>query len=269
MSLPFLRFGFHDFLNAQPLLVPLTRIASQIGLEIILDPPAVIAAKLKAGQVDLGMIPSVEYLKQADRYRLFPGLAIASRGRVGTVILVTKNPLNETQTLALDNRSMTSIALLQVLFKNKLPPQIKFHHSDPDLNTMLKTSDAALIIGDQALKAGEQFPECTLYDLSEEWFKRTGKTFVHAVIAIRPCIGIGQEILDQVMHLDYEKAIPEIVQSWAGKSGISRAECEDYLRRKITYRLGEAEMEGLEAFRNQCLDLGLIDQKHPIRFVEN
>ena len=80
-----IRFGLHDFLNAQPLLVPLLRRQKELGLEIVRDVPSVLAEKLKAGTLDLAMIPTIEYLKEAARYRLVPGVCIASRDKVGTV----------------------------------------------------------------------------------------------------------------------------------------------------------------------------------------
>lgn len=269
MSKTALRFGFHDFLNAQPLLIPLSRLAQQIGIEMVLDTPASIAAKLKEGEIDLGMIPSVEYLKHADRYRLFPGPTIASRGKVGTVILVTRNPLENIRTLALDNRSLTSAALLRILFRSRFSSKIQFLNSTPDLKTMLQTCDAALIIGDQAFQAREQFPKLKFYDLSEEWFIRTGKIFVHALTAVRPGVTIDKEILEKINQIKSQDAITEIVGSWAGRTGISEAECEDYLRNKIIYRLGEAELEGLNNFRNLCFEQGLIQHEHPIQFLDS
>ncbi|MFQ5673804.1 MAG: menaquinone biosynthetic enzyme MqnA/MqnD family protein [Nitrospinales bacterium] len=268
MSKNLLRFGFHDFLNAQPLLQPLVRLGREAGIEMVLDTPAAVAAKLKSGELDLAMIPSVEYLRHADRYRLLPGLAIASRGVVGTVLLVTRTPLKTIRTLSLDNRSLTSAALLKILFADRLSPTVRFHSRIPDLETMLATDDAALIIGDQAFRARERFPDATVYDLSEEWFRQTGKTFVHAVAAVRPDATLGKETIERIQQIEPRETIPEIVKTWAGKTGISTAECADYLSNRIIYRLGEAELEGLAHFRNLCHERGLIEQAHPIRSVD-
>jgi len=259
------RFGFHDFLNAQPLLQSLGR---EAGFEMVLDTPAAVAAKLRSGELDLAMIPSVEYLRQADRYRLLPGLAIASRGRVDTVLLVTQTPLDAVRTLALDNRSLTSAALLQILFADRLPPAVRLHNRAPDLPTMLASDDAALIIGDQAFRTRERFPDATVYDLSEEWFRQTGKTFVHAVVAIRPDVTLAKETRERIRQIEPRQDIPEIVKTWAEKTGISEAECTDYLSNRIIYRLGEAELEGLAHFRDLCREHGLLEHAHPIRFVD-
>ncbi|MFQ5715653.1 MAG: menaquinone biosynthetic enzyme MqnA/MqnD family protein [Nitrospinales bacterium] len=268
-----LRFGFHDFLNAQPLLLPLKRAARQAGMEIVLGAPAELAAKLKAGELDLAMIPSAGYLKEADRYRLAPGLSIASRGAVGTVLLAAKTPLAEVRSLALDNRSITSETLLRVLFGARFHPRIQFHGVVPDPKTMLENYDAALVIGDQAFQIPilwRRNRNFDIYDLSAEWFRRTGKTFVHAVVAALPEAELEQGTLDILQRSKAEglQSIPEIAKTQAEKHGISKELCEDYLMNKIIYDLGEEELAGLALFRDWCHERGLIERKHEIRFVE-
>ena len=109
-----LRFGIHDFLNASPLLLPLKEQGVNMGFQVITDSPAVLADRLKSSDLDLAMIPSVEYFKSADSYRLVPGVCIASRGEVGTVLFFTKKPIHEIRSIAADNRSRTSVALLKI-----------------------------------------------------------------------------------------------------------------------------------------------------------
>ena len=128
------------------------------------------------------MIPSVEYFKSADRYRLVPGVCIASQGEVGTVLFLTKKPIHEIRSIAADNRSRTSVALLKILFSFR--SDLSIHPFPPDLDLMLVDHSAALIIGDSAFKLRNLDSSITVYDLSEEWFRQTGKTFVHAVVAL-------------------------------------------------------------------------------------
>ena len=177
-----LRFGIHDFLNASPLLLMLKEQGANLGFQIKTDSPAALADRLKAGNLDLAMIPSVEYFKLADSYRLVPRVCIASRGQVGSVLLLAKKPLSEISSVAADFRSRTSVALLKILFP--FPSDLVVHLVPPDLESMLVDHSAALIIGDRALTLGEFDPSLTVYDLSEEWFRQTGKTFVHAVLAV-------------------------------------------------------------------------------------
>ncbi|MEE9498222.1 MAG: MqnA/MqnD/SBP family protein, partial [Nitrospinaceae bacterium] len=88
-----LKFGFHDFINAQPLLIPLQEKEQQLGVSMITGSPANLAEWLSVGELDLAMIPSIEYLKDSEQYRLLPGIAVASRGPVGTVLLASRKPL--------------------------------------------------------------------------------------------------------------------------------------------------------------------------------
>ena len=84
-----LKFGFHDFINAQPLLIPLREREQQLGVTLVTGSPARLAEQLRAGELDLAMIPSIEYLKDSAHYRLLSGVAVASRGPVGTVLFVS------------------------------------------------------------------------------------------------------------------------------------------------------------------------------------
>ena len=82
MTQSLLKFGIHDFLNASPLLLPLREHGGDKGFQIVTGSPAALADKLKLGDLDLAMIPSVEYFKSVDSYRLVPNICIASRGEV-------------------------------------------------------------------------------------------------------------------------------------------------------------------------------------------
>jgi chorismate dehydratase len=260
-----LLFGIHDFINSQPLLIPLTKRASQAGVEIRTDSPARLAEQLSAGELDMAMIPAIEYLKYADRFRLIPNVSISSRNKVGTVLLVSKVPLNAIRSLALDNRSRTSIALLRILYSKVFPAGLKLSRQEPDADKMLVKNDAALIIGDQALGFSKE--GTSIYDLSEEWFKLTEKTFVHAVIAVRE--GIKGEIIPTLLDAKQEglQNLDTIAQTQANKTGHPIFLLRDYLKNKIRYDFGEEEMEGLMHFQSLCHEAGLISKKFPLRFV--
>ncbi len=271
MSPKFFRFGLHNFLNAQPLLVPLLRAQKELGLQMECDVPSALAEKLKAGALDLAMIPTVEYLKEARNYHLVPGVSIASRDKVGTVLLVSKVPIEKIKTLALDERSRTSVALLKILFAKRFSEGVRFLASPPDPAAMLRNNNAALIIGDQAFSLPE-FPRQTkVYDLSEEWFKETGKTFVHAVVAVREGVVLPEGTSEKIQTAKQEglQGIEDIARRYAVSIGIDLNILEDYLRNKIIYDLGEQEIEGMTLFRDKCFGLGMIPEKHEIRFSGN
>lgn len=264
-----LRFGFHGFLNAQPLLTVLSRLATQAGFEIVVDTPAVVAEMLMSGRLDLAMVPSAEYLRVAGEYKLVPGLCIASRGPVSTVLLVAKTPLDQARSLALDERSRTSVALLKILYGDRFSPAIEYRPARPDLAEMLRVHDAALIIGDQALNAVPVTGNLSVHDLGEEWFRIAGRTFVHAVVAVRPGVFLESQTLERIGSAGQEGAreIATVAQAHSERTGVSREICEGYLREKIIYRLGAEELDGLEHFRDLCHERGLVPQKYPIRFL--
>jgi chorismate dehydratase len=265
-----LKFGFHDFINAQPLLVPLRERAQQLGVTLITGSPASLAERLQAGELDLAMIPSIEYLKDASQYRLLPGIAVASRGPVDTVLFASRVPIEEVQSVALDVRSRTSAALLQVLFGEIFPSNVTLESVDPDPQAMLKNHDAALIIGDPAFGLRSAYPDLKIVDLSKQWFEQTGKTFVHAIVAVRNDVELDQAFLDTVQQAKTEGQlrIESIAQIESERSGIAFATCLDYLSTKIIYDLGQEGMTGLQHFRDVCFEKGILVQKDPIQFVE-
>ena len=232
--------------------------------------PADLAERLRVGELDLAMIPSIEYLKDSEQYRLLPGIAVASRGPVGTVLFASRLPLAEVQSVALDARSRTSAALLQILFGEVFPWNVFLETTDPDPQAMLKKHDAALIIGDLAFGLRSAFPDLQIYDLSEQWFEQSGKTFVHAVVAVRNGIELDQEFLVTVQEAKEEgqSRLESIAQTESEQSGVAFETCLDYLSTKIIYDLGKEEMVGLQHFRDLCFEKGLIDKKEAIRFVQ-
>ncbi len=267
MTKPLLRFGIHNFLNASPLLLPLKEQGANMGFQVITDTPAALADRLKSSDLDLAMIPSVEYFKSADRYRLVPGVCIASRGEVGTVLFLTKKPIHEIRSIAADNRSRTSVALLKILFSFR--SDLSIHPFPPDLESMLVDHSAALIIGDSAFKLSNLDLSITVYDLSEEWFRQTGKTFVHAVVAARKNIYLSQPQQKFIQQVKAEGCgrVKEVVQDYKGLSSVDIEVLEDYLEKKISYDLDEAATGGLVHFSSLCYQHGMILKKHSIEFL--
>ena len=267
MTQPLLRFGIHNFLNAGPLLLPLEEQGANMGFQVMTDSPAALADRLKSSDLDLAIIPSVEYFKLAESYRLVSDVCIASRGEVGTVLFLTKKPINEISSIAADNRSRTSVALLKILFS--FNSDLSIRSFPPDLESMLVDHSAALIIGDAAFKLSELDPSITVYDLSEEWFRQTGKTFVHAVVAVRKNIFLSQSQKKFIQQAKIEGCgrVKEVVRGYRGLPGIEAKVLENYLEKKIRYDLDEAAIDGLTHFNNLCYQRGIISKKYSIKFL--
>ena len=141
--------------------------------------------------------------------------------------------------------------------------------ADPDSQVMLKKHDAALVIGDPAFGLRSTYPDLKIFDLSEQWFEQTGKTFVHAIVAVRNGIELNQEFLMMIQEAKREglSRVESIAQTESEQSEISFETCLDYLSNKIIYDLGPEEINGLTHFRDVCFEKGILDHKEAIQFV--
>jgi chorismate dehydratase len=148
------RVGAVGYLNARPLVYGLDR---QPRFNLRFDVPSECARLLHAGAIDIGLIPSIEYLRGGP-YCIVPDLAIASRGVVASVALFTTKPIADVRSIAMDTSSRTSVALVRVLCNRRFGIQPTIESRGPDLDDMLAHCDAALIIGDNALFTDVQRP---------------------------------------------------------------------------------------------------------------
>src|SRR5262249_33052191 len=174
------RVGAVGYLNARPLVYGLDR---QPRFDVRFDVPSECSRLLHAGAIDVGLIPSIEYLRGGP-YRIVPDLAIASRGVVASVALFTTRPIADVRSIAMDTSSRTSVALVRVLCARRFKIQPAIESRGPDIDNMLAHCDAALIIGDNALflKSEIHNLQTTIYkvDLGAEWTAMTGLPFVWA-----------------------------------------------------------------------------------------
>jgi chorismate dehydratase len=233
--------------------------------------PSACAAELKAGRADIGIIPAAAYA-EIPGLAILPGIAIAARRPVRSILLVSKVPVEKIQNVALDTSSMTSVALTKVLFERWLGGGRSFTAMAPDLDTMLQDHDAALVIGDTALKV-DRFKYLTL-DLAEEWIRFTGKPFVFAFWAVRQAaienasvdlVTIFQASRDHGLQPE-NRAI--IAREWAPKVGLSESEVRTYLSENIHYHLDAGCIEGLQLFYRYAAECDAFPAAPPLQFVE-
>jgi chorismate dehydratase len=275
---PPVALGAVGYLNAKPLVFGLDR-SPRFALRF--DVPSRCAALLHEGAIDVGMIPSIEYLRgpagDLGRYRIVPGLAIASRGPVASVALYTKRPIADVRSIAMDTSSRTSVALVRVLCARlfKIRPSIEAR--GPDLEGMLAASDAALLIGDNALLADHTTVRLESdargvgtvekIDLGEAWTAMTGLPFVYAFWAGRPGtltrddVGALQEARDAGVRQP-EAIARAYFRDAPGRQAIGAR----YLRDNISYELGDAERAGLELFYRFAADIGVVPDAGALRF---
>ncbi|MBI5183620.1 MAG: menaquinone biosynthesis protein [Nitrospinae bacterium] len=261
-----IRFGYHGFLNSRPLIAPLLTGRIDHNLELICDTPARLADMLKEGEIDMGIIPSIEYARGNGSYLLIPNISISSEGDVDTVLLVGMKRFEDIDVVAVDSGSRTSVVLLRIIFRDRLGREPEMISMEPDLEKMMDRADAALIIGDNAFKVDRS--RFNIYDLSTEWYDLTARPFVHAVLAVRHGVGLRNEpeLLWKAKEIG-SSMIDEIAVEGGERLGITPDICRDYLRNKIIYDLGKKELDSLRFFYSISKGYSLIEEDVEIRFL--
>jgi chorismate dehydratase len=249
------RVGAVSYLNAWPLTWTLAGAGHRWSVRQ--DVPAVCAALLHSGEVDLGLIPSVEYL-QAPDYRFVPGVGIGSRGPVASVAIFTRVDTADIRRLALDTTSRTSVALAKVLCARRYRIAPEFVPHRPDLVRMVRDCDAALVIGDRALEADHQALGLEKLDLGAEWTAMTGLPFIYAAWTGRPDALDSRRVGDlQQAQADGLAAIDAIAAEFGQGDEHRTRRAAAYLRDNVRYGLGPEEAAGLQLFLDYAAELGL------------
>jgi chorismate dehydratase len=251
------RLGAVGYLNARPLVYRLDR---SPNFSLRFDIPSKCAELLHAGDIDVGLIPSIEYLRGGPM-AIVPDIAIASRGAVTSVMLYTTKPIDDVTSIAMDTSSRTSVALVRVLCAKLFKINPKFEPLGPNLETMLAAHDAALLIGDPALfqspVISHQSP-VEVIDLGKTWFQYTGLPFVYAFWAGRPDALTPAHVKELQDTRDRGLADAEIVAREYLKDAPDRhALGARYLRDNIKYHLGDDERAGLELFYRYAAEIGV------------
>jgi predicted solute-binding protein len=220
----------------------------QQGLfDLIFRVPSECADLVSAGDADIGIIPTFELTRQ--NLAVVPGSGIASRGAVRSILLISKCPAEEIRSLAADTSSRTSVALARIVLTRKFGGSPRLLSAAPDLNSMLATSDAALIIGDPALRIDPSALPFHVYDLGQEWTAWTGLPMVFAVWAGRTEVITREVIAAFQQSAGYGQAhLEEIVRTESVARGFPSDLVRRYLTRHITCDVGEEEQAGMELF---------------------
>jgi len=256
------RLGAVDYLNARPLVYGLELKTDLFSLRF--DVPSKCAALLHEGSIDVGMIPSIEYVRGRD-YRIVPGLGIISDGPVASVALFTTRPVDAIRTIAADTSSRTSNALLRILCVERFGIDPDFQPMPPDAEAMLHRCDAALLIGDPALFLDHQRLGATKIDLGEEWKALTALPFVWAFWAGRRDALSGEALNALIAARDRGVAASDDVA--AAYCGSDRAERgRVYLRENIQYALGSREHAGWMTYYELARDHGVVNSIVPPLF---
>ena len=261
-----LRVSAVEYLNARPLVHGLDVHTDLFSLEF--DVPAKCAARLHEGAVDLGLIPSIEYLQRPD-YRVVPGIAVKSDGPVASVALFSQRPATAIRSIAVDSSSRTAVALLRILCAQWLEIEPTLVKMRPELSPMLKRCDAALLIGDCALFTEHETAGLDKIDLGEEWTAMTGLPFVWAFWVGRAG-AVAQPHLDalRAARSGGVEALDAIAAQFApaGEDDEAVEIARAYLRENVAYTLDDRDLAGLKKFYQVAADLGVVPAAGKVRF---
>lgn len=253
-----LRIGAVSYLNTKPLIFGLSK-ASELSKTLSLALPSRLAIELSAGDLDVGLIPAVEYFQNPE-FEIVSDAVIACRGPVWSVRVLFRCEPSQVRTLALDEGSRTSVALSKILFHHRfgfVPATIPLKITDDPRSS---PADAVLVIGDRAMHPEAFRPTFRSdWDLGQAWFEETGLPFVFAMwVAREP--KYASEALRGLLESTRDRGlnhIEMISRQSAEHYHLTVEQCHDYLTNFIRFRMGDEERAGLHEFRSRCVSLGL------------
>ncbi|MBV9507942.1 MAG: menaquinone biosynthesis protein [Acidobacteriia bacterium] len=236
-----------SFLNTTPLVWGMLHGQQRGIFDLDFQIPAVCADAVASGAADIGIIPSFEFTRQ--NLEMIAGTGIACRGPVRSILLISTCPARKVRRLAADSSSRTSVQLARVILADRYGVEADVVPHAPDLDAMLDLADAALIIGDPALRIDPSELPYEVHDLGEEWVDMTGLPMVFAVWAGRPGVVTPAvtEAFQQSCRYGRER-IEEIVSSEAPVRGFAPDLVRRYLTRHIVHELDARDYAGLERF---------------------
>jgi len=283
-----LRISIVQYLNTAPLVWGFTNGPLRGKYDLSFTVPSQCAEQLRTGEADIAIIPAIEY-QRIDDLVILPDMAIASKQQVRSLLIVAKKPIEQVTRFALDASSRSTQTLTRILCAEKWKIAPQCFEAPPDLSTMLQQADAALLIGDPALRIAvgmekDNWPGAEgqtvcraanigiagsellyVYDVVGEWRSLTGLPAVLALWAARRDVATPEVAADFLASRDFGLSrIPEICFDAARELKLPQPALESYLRQNIDFSLDEENRRGLELYFAQAAKLGLIPQAKPL-----
>jgi chorismate dehydratase len=256
------RLAASGYLNSTPLVWSFTQGTRRNDVDYVDAVPARCADLLAAGSADFALVPVIEY-QRIDSARLVPNVCVAARETVRSVVLATKcSELKDVRSVALDESSRTSAALVKIIFREFLGVEPQWTSSSPNLRLMLEQNDAALIIGDPAMTFERQ--GLKVFDLASLWRHYTGHGFVFAMWMVGANVSEASGIDFDAACVEGVTERPAIIDSYQPLLGLSREELHTYLYENICYFMDSDLRAGLELYYKLAHKHGLIPALKPL-----
>ena len=261
------RIAASSYLNTAPLIWSFIHGSQRNAVELLTDTaPSRCAEMLALGEVDAGLVPVIEYQRIPD-VALVPDVCVGSRSAVRSVVLATRlNNLKKVKRVALDDSSRTSVALVKIIFREFLGFEPEWEVRPPDLKSMLQHADAALIIGDPAMKIPRD--RFRVFDLAAMWHEFTGFGFVFAMWMAR------EDGIAKIHSIDFAAAsdeglanVEQIARSYAEQIGLSETEIRNYLTENIVFHVDEEMQKGLALFFDLAHKQNLIGTRRSLELL--
>ena len=264
------RVGHIQFLNCLPIYWGLMRSGALLDVDLHKDTPDRLNNALVAGDLDIGPISLVEYLRNADDLLLLPNLAVGSDGPVLSVNLISTRPLAELdgRPVALGSTSRTGVMLAQMLLAEKYGAEPEYFRCPPELTQMLMEADAGVLIGDPALRAMYEAPRLglTVTDLGQAWRDWTGLPMVFAVWAVRREYAAVNPGAVKDVHEAFQRSrdlclgeLDQAAEAAARWEPFDAQTLATYFR-TLDFSLGERQIAGLREFARRAALRGEVPE---------
>ena len=289
-----LRISIVEYLNTAPLVWGFTDGPLQGKYELEFTVPSQCAESLRRGSADVAIMPAVEY-QRMDHVVVLPGMSVAAKGAVRSILVIAKKPIELAKRIALDTSSRSSQALVRIMCRERWQIAPEFVPAAPEPPAMLDEADAALLIGDPALRVVVKMDEMAarqasdgkccggdpsdlpvpghetlfVYDVAHEWREMTALPCVLAMWVARRGAVTPEVLADFAASKEFGMArIREIAEGAEAKLRLPADTLESYLRDNIDFSLDEENLSGLELYFRKCAELGLIPRAKAVEFVE-
>lgn len=264
-----MKIGRIPYINCYPVYGAIDRGVVRLDAELVDGVPTDLNRRMASNELDISVVSAVEYARDSGRYLLLPDLAISCDGPVRSVMLFSKRPASElsSRSVIVSRSSMTSVALLELLFENVWHSKPRFVPGDAEISDVVfdasPDADARLVIGDAALVLGsshrERYPH--VYDLGQTWKEWTGQPFVFAVWVAQRATDVKEALLAHAGLIASRNwglgNLPELARQANEATGVRIEVCVEYLS-GLDYGLSYPHLAGLTEFYRRLVERGRI-----------
>jgi len=264
-----MKIGRIPYINCYPVYGAIDRGVVHLNAQLVDGVPTDLNRRMSIGELDISVVSAVEYARDSASYLLLPDLAISCDGPVRSVMLFSKRPATEltSRSVIVSRSSMTSVALLELLFENVWRARPRFVAGDAEVRDVVEADDAdvdaRLVIGDAALVLGsnhrQRYPH--VYDLGQMWKEWTGQPFVFAVWVAQRTTNVKEALLAHaglIASRDWGlRHLAELSEQAHAATGVARSICDEYLS-GLDYGLSYPHLAGLTEFYRRLVERGRI-----------